>query len=233
VTTATQQSHKSRTAGIVVVVFVIIILAAGFVVYIPATSTHYTPVDIVNTEEITFATSSTTAVPISQPATSTQPVFVTSDISLKPTYYDAHPATLTVGTDVQVSWQASESVNVYIFSSTEFNTYAASNGATTSPNLATDSAASGGLAFHIAGTDTYYLVIENPNNGLFGIGSSNVGYTTTGSETFPTTTTTYITQTVTYSTSTQTVVTSTSTSTTTSTCSHYLWSWLGGAKSCP
>jgi hypothetical protein len=265
VTAQTQSSHMGRTAAIVVGVIVIVILTAGFVIYIPATSVGYEPVpvtgiventfatssivSIVNIVEHTFETSSITEIPIPEQTTLTAPVFLTSDIMLKPTYYDAHPALLTVGTDVQISWKASENVNIYIFSSTDFDTYAASNGVTTNHTVATDSGAVGTLAFHISGTDNYYLVIENPNIGVLGVGAANVGYTTTGTETYPTITTTNLESTVTYATSTLTVVTSTSTaiyttstptvvtstttSTTTSTCSHYFWKSLAGAKGCP
>lgn len=255
-------SSGSKVAGIVVGLIVVIILAAGFVVYLPATSVGYVPVTltntsestfqatslvaIVNTEQTTFQTSSTTVVGISQATTATQPVWDESDISLQPNNYDYYGASLAVGTDVQISWSASIAVDVYIFNSAEFASYQASE--TTNPNIASDTAQTGSLDFHISGSDTYYLVVHDPN-GFLGLGAANAGYTTTGSETYPTTTTTYITQTTTYLTSTPTVVTSTSTafyttstpttllststSTTTSTCSHYLWSWLGGAKSCP
>jgi hypothetical protein len=254
-----------RTAAIVVGVLVIVILTAGFVIYIPATSVDYEPITvtgtventfatsstvaIVNTVEHTFETSSVTEIPIPGQTTVTMPVFLTSNLVLKPSYYDAHPALLTVGTDVQISWQASENVNIYIFSSTDFDTYAASKGVTTNPNVAMDSGAGGTLAFYVSGTDTYYLVIENPNTGALGLGPLDLGYTTTGTETYPTMTTTYLTSTAFYPTSTLTVVTSTSTasyttstptvvtltttSTTTSTCSHYFWKSLAGAKGCP
>lgn len=281
-------------AAVAAVVIVAAVLVGGFIVnvqsstvtypLVPATSTTEntfstsslfgvastteqtfatsTVVDVVSTSEQTFATSSTTSVPVTQSTTATQDVFDESDISLKATYYDSYSVSFSVGTDVQVSWQASEKVNIYFFNSAEFSAYASSG--TTSPNIASDSASSGTLDFVIAGNDTYYMVVENPNDGILGLGASNVGYTTTGTETYPTTSTTYITQTVTYDTSTPTAVTSTSTviyttstptvvtstttaiyttstpsvvtytttSTSTVTCSHGFWYWLFGANSC-
>ena len=257
-----------RTAGIVVGLFVVIVLAAGFVVYIPSAIVGYVPVPmtstlqnafttssvvtIVNTVEDTFTTSSTTSVPISQSTTVTQPLFVESDTSLATNHYDFYYAPLAVGTDAQVSWNASETVNVYVFNSSEYGAFPSSG--QTSPNVATDSAASGTLDFRIASNDTYYLIIQNEYSswncvsGVCARGAS-VRYSTSGSETYPVSTTTFKTSTVTfatstltvvtststatYATSTETVVVSTSTSTTTRTCSHALWSWLGGAKGCP
>ena len=266
-TTASQRSHLSRTAGIVVGLFVVIVLAAGFVVYIPSTLVGYVPVPVAstsqstfatsslvamfNTVEDTFTTSSTTSVPISQSTTAAQPLFMESDDALATNHYDFYYASLTVGTDANVSWSASESVNVYVFNSSEYGAFTSGQ---TSPNIATHSAANGTLDFRVAGTDTYYLVIQNTYSSWTCVSGvcargANIRYTTNGSETYPTSTTTFMTSavtyttstltvvtstsTATYTTSTQTVVTSTSTSATTSTCSHYLWSWLGGAKSCP
>jgi hypothetical protein len=268
VTTASRQSHTSRTAGIVVGLFVVIIIATGFVVYMPSSAVGYVAVPVmstsqdtyatsslvavVNTVEDTFTTSSTTSVPMSQSTNATQPLFTESDSSLATNHYDFYYAPLSVGTDANVSWSASETVNVYVFNSSEFGAFTSSG--QTSPNLATDSAANGTLDFHAPGTDTYYLVIQNDYtswtcvSGVCARGA-NIRYTTDGSETHPKSATTFMTSTVTYTTSTQTVVTSTSTatyttstqtvvtwvstSTTTSTCSHDVWSWLGGAKGCP
>lgn len=211
----------------------IVIVAAGFLVMVPVNTVAEVPVAVVRTIETTFLASSITQVPVSQSTTATASIWNENDISLKPNYYDYYAVPLSVGTDVEVSWEASGTLNVYVFTSAQYSTYSSSSGGTTSPNVASASAASSSLTFHISGTDTYYLVLENPNNGFFGLGSSNVGYTTSGSETYPTTTTTYITQTVTYTTSTPTAVTSTSTSTTTKTCSYDFWSWLSGSRSCP
>lgn len=229
-TAPTGVSHTGRNAGLVSVVVVAVIVAAGFVVMVPVSSVAQVPVAVVNTVETTFVTSSVTQVPVSQSGTATSALWDESDISLQPNYYDSYSATLTVGTDAQVSWQASGTVNVYVFTSAQYNAYRTSG--TTSPDVASASSSSDSLTFHISGTDTYYLVIENPNGGFLGIGATNVGYTSSGSETYPTTSTTYITQTVTYTTSSPTVVTTTSTSTTTKTCSYNFWAWLTGSHSC-
>jgi len=231
VTAQTSSSRGVGAAGIVVGVIVIVVLAAGFLVYIPATSASYLPIAVVSTTESTFVTSSITLVTVTQASTATKPTFDGNNTQLRPGIYDAYSASLTVGTDVQVSYSASESANVYVFNSAEFSAY--KSGGTTSPNIATDTTSSGTLDFHISGTDTYWLVIYNPHSGPFGIGSSNVGYTASGSETYPTSDTTSLTQTVTYTTSTPIVTTSTSTSTTTVSCSHNLFSWLSGSKTCP
>lgn len=265
---ASQQAHLSRTVGIVVGLFVAIVLAAGFVVYMPSTAVGYAVVPVastsqdtfaksslvavVNTVEDTFTTSSTTSVPISQSTNATQPLFMGSDSALATNHYDFYYAPLTAGTDANVSWSASEGVNVYVFNSSEFSAFTSSG--QTIPSVATGAAANGTLDFHVEGADTYYLVIQNEYtswtcvSGVCARGAS-IRYTTDGSETYPKSATTFMTSTVTYTTSTLTVVTSTSTatyttstqtvmtwtstSTTTSTCSHDLWSWLGGAKGCP
>ncbi|MDA4115975.1 MAG: hypothetical protein OK442_05415 [Thaumarchaeota archaeon] len=245
-----------------------IVLAAGFMVYMPSTAVGYVSVPVastsqdtfatsslvatVNTVEDTFTTSSTTSVSVSQSTNATQPLFMESDSLLATNHYDFYYASLTVGTDADVSWSASEAVNVYVFNSSEFSAFTSSG--QTGPSFATGSAANGTLDFRVSGTDTYYLVIQNEYSSWTCVSGvcargANIRYTTSGSETYPKWTTTFMTSTVTYTTSTpmvvtststvtyttstQTVVTLTSTSTTTSTCSHALWSWIGGAKGCP
>ena len=267
-TAAARSSHRAGIAGIIAGVVIIVVLAAGFVVYMPSTSVGYVPVPVastsqntfatsslvavVNTVEVTFTTSSTTSVPVSQSSTAAaKPLFMESDNSLATNRYDFYSAALTAGTEANVSWSASEIVNVYIFNSSEHAAFISSG--LTSPNIAAYSATNGTLDFRVAATDTYYLIIQNEYSGWNCVSAvcergANIKYTTSGSETDLTSTTTLMTTTVTYTTSTftvvtststatyttstQTVVTSTSTSATTSTCSHYLWSWLFGAKSC-
>jgi len=224
---APKVSHTGRYVGIVAIVVVVAIIAAGFLVTVPVSSVATTPVAIVQTVETTFQTSTIIVTPISQSGSASATIWSESDESLKPNTYDSWYVSLTVGTDVELSWQASDSVNIYVFTSAQYSAYSTSGGSTTSPNVASASVASSSLTFTIAATDTYYLAIENPHNGLFGLGSTTVGYSSTGSETYPTTSTTYVTQTSTFLTSTPTVVTSTSTSTTTVTCSTPLWESFG------
>lgn len=213
-------------------VVVIVIIIAGFVVNVPVTTVAAVPVVVVTTSTTTYTTSSNTAVPVTQQTTATAPVFVIGQTTLQPNYYQDSSAQLSTGTDVGVSYSSDDTVDVYVFSSSQFTQYQTSG--TTDPNVASQTGlTSGTLGFHVSFSDTYYLVLHNPHNGFLGIGGHNIGVSASGTETFPTTSTTYITQTVTYTTSSQFPVTQTLTTSTTKSCSYLFWSWLFGSKSCP
>lgn len=222
-------SHMARNATLAIVIVLAIGVAAGFVIMVPVTSKTPVTVAVETPTEVTYETSSQILVTVSQASTATQSVWQGSDISLQPNHYDSYTASFSVGTNVQFQWSASIKVDVYVFNAAEFSAYQTSG--TTSPNLYTNNAQSGSYAFYVAGADTYYLVIHDPN-GLLGIGASAVGYTTSGTESYPTTTFAYITQTTTYLTSSQSILTSTVTTTTTKSCSTPFWDSLG-SPTCP
>jgi hypothetical protein len=198
----------------------------------------------VYTQTVIYTASSTREGLFTVETTDTAPVWDESDVSIYPLYYVSYSAYFGVGTDVKISWRASGTANVYVFSWAEYVAYTSSG--TTSPNVAFDAAASGTLEFGSSAAGAYYLVIENPSNGLYGAGSSDIICSTSGSETFAMTTVTYIAQVVTHTTSSQTLVTQTLnttsvgtqyiprtiTGTTTRSCSFYFWAYLTGSRTC-
>ena len=103
-------SSKARTAAIAIAVIIVFaVLVVGFVATVQST--------VISTTDSTFVTSSAYYQTITQTSTSTQSVFSGTDVMLKPNYYDSYSAYLPAGTGVQVSWSASDTVNVYIFNS--------------------------------------------------------------------------------------------------------------------
>jgi len=252
------QSHSGRNAGIVSALVIAVIIIVGFFVNLPVatahlvgqtdTSTSYSTAVIsypaVYTQTVIYTTSSTREGLFTVETTDATPVWDESDVSLYPLYYVSYSAYFGVGTDVRISWRASGTVNVYVFNWAEYVAYTSSG--STSQNIASDAAAGGTIEFGSSVSGAYYLVIENPNNGLYGAGSSNIVCSTSGSETFLMTTVTYIAQVVAQTTSSQTLVTRTLsttsigtqyiprtiTSTTTHSCSFYFWAYLTGPRTC-
>lgn len=224
-------SHTGRNAGIASAAIVVVIIVGGFVVSVPVTTLVPVQVLLPHTVTVTYTTSSQTVVPVTGQGTGTSSVFYIGQTTLQPNYYTDAYASLTTGSDVGISYSADDTVDVYVFSSSEYSQYVSSG--TTSPNIAEQTGVtSGTVGFHVNFADTYYLVLHNPHTGFLGIGGHNIGVSASGTDTYPTTTTTYITQTVTYTTSSLSVSTETSTSTSTQSCSYLFWNWLLGSKSC-
>jgi hypothetical protein len=181
------------------------------------------------TQTVTYTTSSTALIPITNQGTGSSAVFRIDQTTLRPNQYTDAGAYLTPGSNVWISYSADDTVDVYVFSSTQFAQYDASR--TTSPNMAVQTGASSGtMGFYVSFADTYYLVLHNPHTGSIGF---DITVSASGTDTYPTTTTTYIRQVVTYTTSGIVVTTTTLTGTNTQSCSHPFWSWLLGAKGCP
>jgi hypothetical protein len=236
------ESHGARNSGVLVSVLVLVLLAFGFLAYVPTTATSSSAVTSVSTGESTIVTSSTTVVQSTETTNQTQQVWVEVDGSLAPAHHDSYPASLPQGAEVLLSWAGNEvsehdpalspeAVAIYVFNSTEFVAYNSSGGVLTTPNVANGSSPDGDLEFRVPSAATYYLVVENPNAQMGG-SNANEGVTVFGSVTQASSVVTQSTQTVTYTTSTETLSTITLTTTTTTSCSHYLWEWLLGAKSC-
>ena len=107
---------------------------------------------------------------------------------------------LTKGMDVHVEWSANNTLDVYVFNTSQNSAFAGSNATATSPNVASslDSFA-GSLSFRVPANDTYYLIFFNPRNGSLAMGSQPVRiYNGTGTATFQVTTATTVTQTTSY-----------------------------------
>lgn len=221
--------RERKSAGIASAVIVVVIIAGGFLVSVPVTTLVPVQIPVSETQTVTYTTSSTTPIPITNQGTGTSAVFGIDQTTLRPNQYTNAGAHLTPGSNVLISYSADDTVDVYVFSSTQFSQYAASR--TTSPNVAVQTGASSGtVGFYVNLADTYHLVLYNPHSGL---GAFEISVSASGTDTYPTTTTTYITQVVTYTTSGIVVTTTTLTGTNTQSCSHPFWSWLLGAKGCP
>lgn len=240
------KAHDQRAAiGAAVIAVVIIVLAfaaagvGGFVIQVPITAESAVQIQSVSMSTVVYTTSSQTVIQVTQNQPTSQSVFYTGAFAL-----DKDPANqannmvtsanIPGGADVSVSWSASDTVDVYVFDSTQYSVWQSNHG-TTSPNMASQPGAQNGtVGFHTSFTDTYYLVVHNPHTcGLFCFGGNNVTlYGTNGTATYSVQTTVFVTQTMTYTTSRVTPVTVTSTSTTTKTCSTPFW-YSFGQHVCP
>jgi len=118
-------------------------------------------------------------------------------IIVTPNQYVYQDVALTAGMDVQVWWIANNTLDAYVFNSSENAAYAESNATTTSPNIASSPASqSGSLSFHVSVNDVYFLAFFNPHNGSLGLSPHSVGLlNATGMATLQVTTTTLVTQT--------------------------------------
>jgi hypothetical protein len=134
-----------------------------------------------------------------QPTLTTVPnVYVNSrTITITPNQYVYQDVALTAGMDVQVWWIANNTLDAYVFNSSENAAYAESNATTTSPNIASSpNSQIGSLSFHVSVNDIYFLAFFDPHNGSLGLGSHSVGLSNaTGMATFQVTTTTLVAQT--------------------------------------
>jgi hypothetical protein len=118
-------------------------------------------------------------------------------ITVTPNQYVYQDVALTAGMDVQVWWIANNTLDAYVFNSSENAAYAESNATTTSPNIASSPASqAGSLSFHVSVNDVYFLAFFNPHNGSLGLSSHSVGlFNATGIATLQVTSTTSVTQT--------------------------------------
>jgi len=136
-----------------------------------------------------------------QPTLTTMPgaYLVSPTITITPNQYVYQDVALTAGMDVQVSWIANNTLDAYVFNTTENAVYANSNATTTSPNIASSlNSEEGSLSFHVSVNDVYFLAFFDPHNGSLGLAPHSVGlYNATGMATFQVTTKTSVIQTTT------------------------------------
>jgi hypothetical protein len=169
---------------------------------------------------------------IYQPTLTTMPnfYFVGPTITITPNEYVYQNVALTAGMEVQVSWIANNTLDAYVFNSSENAAYAGSNATKTSPNIASSpNSEIGSLSFHVPINDVYFLAFFNPHNGSFGLDSHSVGLiNATGMATFQVTTTTLVTQTTSTVVFVPQQVTSTQTTTSSYRRSANLLSQIGG-----
>ena len=260
-------SHRGRNAGFATLVILLVITLAGFAISVPVsskaqilspyTSTSYTSVTIlvssVHTDTITYTSSSAVT------ETTTQEVSTTSQVwNIAPTILNCSNTNSGVewtyqkeglddGMNVNVSWSASNTVDVYVFNSSQFTNWNSSGIATSHVAGEKNAPSIGSLNFQVLVEDTYYFVLHNPHLGALSFceGSTDLEINSaTGIAAYLTQTTSEITRVHTYVSSGQTVTTQTITATTlsptgvygtitettTKSCSQAFWSSLFSPK---
>lgn len=140
-------------------------------------------------------------------------------------------AQLQAGTRIGLSWFANDTVDVFVFNSTEFEAFQSTG--MTSPNLAAGANSEGTLRFNPVSSGSYYVVVHNPYGGTNCQAAKNVRlYGATGTATQMVTMTSTVTAPAEFVTSSYSTVTETTTTHVTSSCSNPLWAWLLGIESC-
>ncbi|MGH9919385.1 MAG: hypothetical protein ACRD6W_11045, partial [Nitrososphaerales archaeon] len=169
-----------------------------------------------------------------QPTLTSLPnIYLTNPLLIiTPNQYVYQNFPLVAGMNVQMDWIANNTLDVYVFNSSENAAYANSNATTTSPNMASSpNSRVGSLSFDVPVSDTYYVAFFNPHNGSQGPGSYEVQLiNATGTATFQVTTATSVTQTTTTVVFVPQQVTATQTTTGTYRRTADLLSQLGGTE---
>jgi len=210
---------NSQVAGIGGSVAILIVIASGF---IPAVSvTSATPVSSAYTQ-VVYNTSVSTVTGQSNSTQTTQVYNVSSyPISTGGCFHQA--AQLSVGMNVSVTWNAVDTVDVYVFTSSQYSSYSCGSSPAASVANQLDTA-SGILEIRVSASDTYHVVVHNGHTGVGVMGGTVELNRLSGIVSS--------TQTVTYSsyvTYTQTATaTLTTTTTSTSTGEIGFWQWLFG-----
>jgi len=183
---------NSRNGAIVAVAVVLVIIIAFIpiipivksqavtytspvLVPVPYVTTSPTNVSYIITEVSTEASPVYSTSTISQQvvSTATSQVFSLSAQTINHGTYVYSEATLTAGMDVQVSFTASDTEDLYVMNSAQFSDY--SNSGTVNTEAIISDSSGGTTSFAVSATDTYYLIIHNGHDGVLGIGSENVG----------------------------------------------------------
>jgi len=267
-----RDAHGGRRAGIACALVVVAVAVGGFLVTVPNTSMVGVPYQ--STSVRTAATTATTVEPylvgvpttVGYPSTSasevssvsqettTSQVLVVSRTSLYCNQSVYSRSLLAAGSEVEVTFNATGRVDVYIFDSSQFESYLAGihEVEKLGPSTANlNGKASGELGFYVPSDDSYFLFILNPPVGGSCEGIAAVGVNSAnGSAVYLAAVTSYGTEVVTYTATTEfvTVLTSsttltsagtstelvryTLTSTSTTTCAPSFWAWLLGPTGC-
>jgi predicted nucleic acid-binding Zn ribbon protein len=98
-----------------------------------------------------------------------------SDQTLSAGSHDPNPYTVAAGKTITISWSADGNVDVYIFTDTNYNYWLLGSYICE----ASTTGSSGTLSYTVVDTDTYYLVVKNPNT--LGFGAAITVYSATAS----------------------------------------------------
>ena len=263
--------RRSLYAMLAIVIVVVLVILGGFALTIPMTASRAVPYESVSTgyraivstsaepylvlvpTASPYETSSTYVATIANQETTTTQIWGISQVALTCNTDKVTSAYLAAGSSVQLSWSASDTIDVFVFNSTEYSHYVHSG--STTPDIAGENSApmSGTLSIGVSSSDTYYLVMHDSHGLVSGVcqtGGNMAIYSTSASATIAVPVPTYHTETTTYLTSSTSVetqtftttITSVSTSTTyvtftltsssTTSCESPLWQWLLGSKNC-
>lgn len=165
-------SSSNRTALILIV---IILLGAGIAYAIPVVPVTYEEsyqVDVPYDEQEAYQIQ----VPYETMEDKQQILVDEADYTLEGGYYRYYPRSLSIGKDVEFYISASNTVNLYIFTSAQYSTHVDGGSISSAPNeKELLDVSRGTLGYHVSATDTYYFCIYNHHSGFFGIGKESVG----------------------------------------------------------
>jgi hypothetical protein len=263
-----KKSRRARYAAAACVAVVLAIAILGFLVAIPTSSAIGVPYLSTSTSEVAVSSTSTEPYVVSVPTTvgysatnasviayvyhvtTTAQVLTLSRTTLYCNQSVYARTYLYAGAEVQVSWNATGKVNVYVFNSTQFTSYLGSEQITSSTVNQTGEA-SGVLRFRAASSDSYFFFILNPPVARSCLGTGTIWVSSPGGPAvYALPVTSYTTEYTTYTATTQVTVSHTYTSTialtrtstelipvtltstSTTACAPSLWAWLLGSKSC-
>lgn len=97
-----------------------------------------------------------------------------NDRTVEGGYYIYWNSYIPVGRDVEFSVSASDTVNLYVFTSSQYSNYRDTGSKTPNEKEIID-LSSGKLGYHVSASDTYYFCVYNPHDGFLGIGAKSVG----------------------------------------------------------
>jgi len=146
---SSESSHKRRNMAIIVV-----LLVMAFVFAVPIFPASYQE-------------------PYASLENKQETIGSTSDHTLEGGYYLYWSKYIPIGIDIELSVSATDTVDLYFFTSVQFDDY--KEGRSTPSEKQLLGVSSGKLGYHVSSSGTYYFVIKNPHSGLFGIGKTNVG----------------------------------------------------------
>ena len=177
-------SSSNRTALILIVLTISI---AGFAYAIPAVPVTYEEsyqVDVPYDEQEEY----TVQVPYTeQEAYYVQVPYTTmedqqqilvneEDYTLEGGYYRYRSRFISLGKDVEFYISASNTVNLYVFTSAQYSTYVDGSSISSAPNeKELLEVSQGTLGYHVSATDTYYFCTYNLHSGFLGFGKESVG----------------------------------------------------------
>jgi len=187
--------------GVISALIILVIVLAGFV---PIAAVGRTSVTTYSTSVVysSYPINSFTVVQtVSFPTTGSNQFYSLSDYTINCSSSVYQSAELSQGWNLQVSYSAGDTITVYLFNSTGFNSW--KGGASPNPVASQTGQSSGTFGYNVPLTDVYYVVWDNNlHGGLFCKGGEKVTVTSsTGIATYAATEFSFTTVTA-YSTST-------------------------------